>query len=269
MRALTVLFLALTLAAGAQQEPEIDSAWAHFENWVRTTPAYTERPAKPLRELYTGRLLADGFPRDAAERRVDLIFKTTPPPDRGRALLYWAAMFKFGGGPDRPLALLADAVRDMPPGRAVDVAMGNGRNALYLALLGWKVTGYDISPDGVALARERAEKAGASFETVQARHREFDFGRDRWDLIVLSYIIADPGDLETVFGAKLWDSIRPGGRIVCEGNFCEPLVRSVFPLKLRGFRLERYTDTDDVRDGWIANDMKGRVVRVVIRKLPE
>jgi len=72
-----------------------------------------------------------------------------------------------------------------------------------------------------------------------------------------------------VFGAKLWDSLRPGGRIVCEGSFCEPLVLSVLPLKLRGFRLERYSDTDGIRDGWSANDIRGRVIRAVIRKLPE
>lgn len=267
-RFFVLFFLALALAAAAQ-DTELDSAWERFENWVRTTPAHTERPARPLREAYIAKLAADGLSPEAAERQVDLIFKTTPPRERRRALVYWDAMFKFGGGPDRPLRLMTDVVREMPPGRAVDVAMGNGRNAVFLASLGWKVTGYDISPTGIALARERAARLGAEIEFVQAGHREFEFGRDRWDLIVLSYLVADPGDLETVFGTRLWDSLRPGGRIVCEGNFCEPLLQNLLPLKLRGLRLERYTDTDDFRDGWGADNLKGRVIRAVIRKSPQ
>jgi 2-polyprenyl-3-methyl-5-hydroxy-6-metoxy-1,4-benzoquinol methylase len=265
---LSFLFSALALVAGVPQETELDAAWAHFESWVRTAPAYTERPSRPLQEIYVGRLMADGFQRETAERRANLILKETPPRDRKRALLYWDAMFKFGGGPDRPLGILAEAIRSSSPGSALDVSMGNGRNSVYLASLGWKVTGYDVSPEALTLARERADRSNTTFNIVQASHREFDFGEERWDLVVLSYIVVDSGDLESIFGDTLWRSLKPSGRIVCEGNFCEPLVARLFLLKPRGFRLEQYSDSEAVRDAWVANDMAGRVIRAIIRKLP-
>jgi SAM-dependent methyltransferase len=268
LRLLAVLSSALVLLVGAEQKSEIDSAWEHFESWVRTAPAYTERPARPLLELYIGKLMADGFQREAAERRANLILKETPPRDRQHALLYWDAMFKFGGGPDRPLGILAEVARASPPGSALDVSMGNGRNSLYLASLGWKVTGYDISPEALKQARERAARSNTTISIVQANHREFDFGVERWDLVVLSYIVADSGDLESRFGETLWRSMRPAGRIVCEGSFCESLTASLFLLKPKGFRLERYSDAEDIRDAWVANDVSGRVIRAIIRKLP-
>lgn len=266
IRILLFLFSGLAVLAGAERESELDAAWSHFGNWVHTAPAYTERPSRPLLEIYIDRLMAEGFQREAAERRANLILKELPPRDRQHALLYWDAMFKFGGGPDRPLGILAQATRAASPGSALDVSMGNGRNSVYLASLGWKVTGYDVSPEALKLAKERAARSNTTIDVVQASHREFDFGVGRWDLIVLSYIVVDSGDLESIFGDTLWRSLRPAGRIVCEGNFCEPLVARLFLLKPNGFRLEQYSDAEDVRDAWVANDASGRVIRAIIRK---
>jgi SAM-dependent methyltransferase len=53
-------------------------------------------------------------------------------------------------GPNRFLPLL---VEGLPPGRALDLACGEGRNALWLAAQGWQATGVDFSP--VALERGR------------------------------------------------------------------------------------------------------------------
>jgi len=265
---LAPLFGVLALA---QTPPPLDSdaVWAHFEDWVRASPACSVRPARPLMEVYTEKLVSEGVTREEAERRARLITNELRPKSRQHNMVYWDAMFKFGGGPDRPLGVLGETARAMPAGAALDVAMGNGRNSVYLASLGWKVTGYDISPEGLRLARERADRMKAAFDIVQAGHREFGFGLERWDLIVFSYIVADEGDLQAVFGERLWNSLRPAGRLVCEGNFCELLVQHLLTLKLPGFRLERYSDADEVRDGWPANDLKGRVIRAVIRRLPE
>jgi 2-polyprenyl-3-methyl-5-hydroxy-6-metoxy-1,4-benzoquinol methylase len=52
----------------------------------------------------------------------------------------------------QPNRLLVDAVAKRKPGRALDVAMGQGRNALYLASRGWKVTGVNFSDEGVRAA---------------------------------------------------------------------------------------------------------------------
>lgn len=270
MRFQRFLFTPLCLASCAifVQAQTAEEVWRHFADWVRNRPPTAVRD-KPVMDLYTERLASEGVAEEQARRRVKLIAGELRQQSRANNALYWDAMFHFGGGPERPLRLLAEVVRDLPLGHAVDVSMGNGRNSLYLASLGWQVTGYDISPEGIALARKKADALGAKYETVQSGHREFDFGRARWDLILLSYIVADDGDLEAVFGKKLWDALRPGGRIVCEGNFCEPLAQLLLPLKLKDLRLERYSDTDDVRDGWAADNTKGRVIRAVIRKQPQ
>ncbi len=47
-------------------------------------------------------------------------------------------------------ALLVSAVTGRKPGRALDVGMGQGRNAVFLAVEGWNVTGFDISDVGLA-----------------------------------------------------------------------------------------------------------------------
>ena len=49
------------------------------------------------------------------------------------------------------------ALADLPPGRAVDLAAGEGRNAVWLASRGWDVTAVDFSR--VALERGRDDRA--------------------------------------------------------------------------------------------------------------
>src|SRR5262245_4276900 len=65
-----------------------------------------------------------------------------------------------------PSAFLQDVVQDLRPGRALDIGMGQGRNALFLASAGWKVTGIDISDEGIRQAREAAAKRKLSIETI-------------------------------------------------------------------------------------------------------
>ena len=53
-------------------------------------------------------------------------------------------------------------VEERKPGRALDVGMGEGRNAVFLALKGWDVTGFEISDEGVAIAQRNARAAGVN-----------------------------------------------------------------------------------------------------------
>ena len=59
----------------------------------------------------------------------------------------WDERYREGRGmPEEPSALLVENRALLPPGgRALDIAMGSGRNALYLASLGFHVTGVDVS----------------------------------------------------------------------------------------------------------------------------
>ena len=78
------------------------------------------------------------------------------------------------------------------PGRALDVGMGQGRNAIYLAQQGWDVSGFDPADKAVALAQQEAKRLGVSLRTQIVGDDEFDFGRNQWDLIVLSYVGVRP-----------------------------------------------------------------------------
>ncbi|MBA3393967.1 MAG: class I SAM-dependent methyltransferase [Deltaproteobacteria bacterium] len=106
---------------------------------------------------------------------------------------------------------LIDSVRGRKPGLALDVAMGQGRNALYLASQKWRVTGVDISDEGIRMAKEAAAKAKLKLQTVQADNNKYDFGTARWDLVTLIYAGDDPKLVE-----RIKPSIRKGGLFVVE-----------------------------------------------------
>ena len=69
-----------------------------------------------------------------------------------------------------PNALLVDAVRGRRPGTALDLGMGQGRNALFLAQQGWTVTGVDISDVALSQARLQAEKLDRKSTRLNSSH---------------------------------------------------------------------------------------------------
>jgi len=79
----------------------------------------------------------------------------------------WNEVFTKREGREFPHnKFLAETIRGRKPGRALDIGMGEGRNALFLATQGWEVTGFDISEVGVQLARAAAQKKGLKVETA-------------------------------------------------------------------------------------------------------
>jgi SAM-dependent methyltransferase len=110
-----------------------------------------------------------------------------------------------------PNAFLVEVVKNLKLGEALDVGMGQGRNALFLAKQGWSVTGFDVSEAGVAQAREQAKKSGLALNCLVQSSEEFHWGKDRWDLIVVAYFPQLRSSLP-----KLLESLRPGGIVVIE-----------------------------------------------------
>ena len=110
----------------------------------------------------------------------------------------------------QPNAFLVEMVKGRPPGAALDVGMGQGRNALYLAQQGWAVTGFDPAEKAVAQANATAAKLGVKLTTVIQGSEDFDFGENRWDLVVLSYVtVRDIAD-------RVVRALKPGGIVVVE-----------------------------------------------------
>jgi SAM-dependent methyltransferase len=125
----------------------------------------------------------------------------------------WNDTFRNGTGFSKePNQLLIDTVASVKPGTAIDVAMGQGRNALYLASRGWKVTGVDFSDDGIHAAREAAAAKHLALDTVNADLETYDFGVAKWDLVTMIYAL---DKIHWVERAK--KSVKPGGLFVLEG----------------------------------------------------
>lgn len=124
----------------------------------------------------------------------------------------WNEIYRNGLGFSRePNRLLTEVVKGRRPGKALDVAMGQGRNALHLAAAGWQVTGVDVSDEGIRIARELAAQRKLTLETVNQNLDEYDFGTDRWDLVTMIYATSNVSWLQ-----KLRPSLRRGGLIVVE-----------------------------------------------------
>ena len=164
-----------------------------------------------------------------------------------------------------PSAFLVRAVDAVPAGEALDVAMGQGRNSLFLASKGWRVTGYDVSSVGLAQAGKSAAAQGLTIKTQLASHDTFDFGKNRWDLIVLIF----PGtSMEDAFVRKVKDALKPGGMVVVEqfnappGEGNKGRANALFG-SFQDLRVVRYEDVPDISD-W--GRMKARIGRLAAVK---
>jgi len=79
--------------------------------------------------------------------------------------------------------LLVQAADLLPPGRALDLACGPGRNALHLARLGWQVTAVDSSAVAMGLLRQRARGLPIDARRADLERGEFAIAADSYDLI--------------------------------------------------------------------------------------
>jgi len=110
-----------------------------------------------------------------------------------------------------PNEFLAEVVKGRPSGgTALDYGMGEGRNSVYLASLGWQVWGFDPAYAGIAIAQRRANELGLTLHTKAVRDSEYDFGKEKFDLILFSWT------MPLIPLQKVINSLKPGGIIVME-----------------------------------------------------
>lgn len=116
-------------------------------------------------------------------------------------------------------ALLDKAISGITPGKALDVTMGEGRNSLFLARNGWKTTGFDIAKAAMDSAKSRAAKENLIITTIAAKHEDFDYGIEKWDLVAILYADIICGGCcayDNEFISTISKSLKPGGRLVYE-----------------------------------------------------
>jgi len=165
--------------------------------------------------------------------------------------------------------LLIDSVKGRKPGAALDLLMGQGRNALYLARQGWRVTGVDISDEGIRIAKEAAVKDKVKLDAINANVDKWDLGKDKWDLVTMIYA---GDDEKLVERAKA--SLKKGGLFVLEyfhadsdakkagaGGWATGALAAHFK---DGYKILRDDVVDDIADFSLR---KQKLVRFVAEKL--
>jgi SAM-dependent methyltransferase len=102
------------------------------------------------------------------------------------------------------------AIAGVAPGRALDLACGAGRHALYLAQAGWSVKAVDSSPAGIGILREHAAALGLVVDTriADLETGEFVLEENAYDLIV------DCNYLQRDLFSRMRAAVRPSGRVV-------------------------------------------------------
>ncbi|GAB3267937.1 class I SAM-dependent methyltransferase [Arthrobacter pigmenti] len=123
----------------------------------------------------------------------------------------------------QPHAQLQQVAGQLVPGTALDLASGDGRNAIWLARRGWQVTAVDFSAEGLDIARSRAEAEGISIEwqlgdaTNWAPDRTFD-------LVTITYLHLDEAaNAAVIRRASQW--LSDGGTLLVIGHDKENLTR--------------------------------------------
>jgi len=111
----------------------------------------------------------------------------------------------------QPARFLGENIVLLPKGRVFDVAMGEGRNAVYLAKMGFEVEGVDISAEAVNMALELARKSGVNLKAQVADLEDnYHIEKGSYDVIIcFNY-------LQRSLIQQMKDGLRTGGIVVYE-----------------------------------------------------
>ncbi len=110
----------------------------------------------------------------------------------------------------RPNSFLVEEIGALTPGRALDLACGEGRNAVWLAEQGWQVTGVDFADVALEKARLLAEQRGVRVEWIRADLLEYAPPPEAFELVIVFYLQMPPEPLRPIL-ARAAKAVTPGG----------------------------------------------------------
>ena len=125
----------------------------------------------------------------------------------------------------QPVPFLTQNIHLLPKGRALDIAMGEGRNGVYLATQGFEVVGLDISPKGLAKAHQLAEQNNVKIETRVVDLENHRLEKNAYDLILLMYY------MQRDLWPQIKEALKPGGMAVIETYNIDHLKHARFNPK--------------------------------------
>jgi SAM-dependent methyltransferase len=127
---------------------------------------------------------------------------------------YQGSELLWGAGPNR---FLAEEVDDLAPGRALDLAAGEGRNAIWLAERGWRVRAIDFSPVALERARRLASDRGVEVDFVEADLTTYQPETQAFDLVAVFYLHVPWRELEPIL-RRAAAAVAPGGTFLLVGH---------------------------------------------------
>jgi SAM-dependent methyltransferase len=109
-----------------------------------------------------------------------------------------------------PNRFVVEQVADLAAGRVLDLAAGEGRNAVWLAENGWAVTAVDFSPVAIDKGRRLADHRGVQVDWAVADAVTFQPDEAAFDLTLISYLHLPPEELSAVIAGAV-AALAPGG----------------------------------------------------------
>ena len=117
---------------------------------------------------------------------------------------YSSEEYAYGTSPNK---FLEENVNNIPKGKVLSLAEGEGRNAVFLAKQGYSVTAVDASLVGLKKARKLAEESGVVVEFIHADLADYDLGENNWEGIVSIFC-----PLPSLLRRKLYKQVEAGLR---------------------------------------------------------
>jgi SAM-dependent methyltransferase len=269
MRRRHLLAIALCGSLITSAASDDDAIWNEWVSWFQAQKKFPT--LAELLATFRSRLVDQGMTSAEISRRMEIIQnRMSRDRDDWQRIAYNRIYSSDDPGINQqPNAFLVRIVQSLKPGKALDFGIGQGRNSVYLAQHGWDVTGFDIADEGVAAARANAGRVGVRVNAIVANANAFDWGENRWDLIVATY------EDELTYAEQIMKALRPGGWLVIEDYLFDPATRkapkpptAVGPNELlekfHKLRILHYEDLEDVSD--FGGRRKARLVRLAAQK---
>ncbi len=106
-------------------------------------------------------------------------------------MLTWDEVYRSSGllWGEKPDRVLVDYVELVPKGKVLDLGIGEGRNGLYFARLGYEVQGFDSSRTAIKRCIKRAEEAGLKLQAEAEDLRELNIPQQTYSLIIAAWVL--------------------------------------------------------------------------------
>jgi SAM-dependent methyltransferase len=153
------------------------------------------------------------------------------------------------------------------PGKVISLGEGEGRNAVFLAQMGYEVFAVDSSSVGLEKTRKLALEKGVQVFTEEADLKSFDLGTGKWDGVIMIFCHL-PSSLRVPLWNRISKSLKRGGVLLIELYSPQQLDATRAGRSIGGPKdLDLMVTVDEIRTAFPAAEFK--VLRAVDRDIHE